>query len=279
MLNQLISLAMRSRALRIVLNALHVREAAGALLRRWPLRRIVPNSALVYRATTLDNLVVAREVFAKGEYGALEHFRGIRSFVDLGCNCGYFTLFAASLGDPATIKGLAIDAHPDMVEATRWHAEHNGLTNVHPVWGLVGVTAPANGTARFFVNVDAAGSSQFDRAPAGNVTENPWREIEAPTVSLSEQWTSRFGQASCDVLKVDIEGSEDAFLRAEAAFLSRVGILAIEMHKWIVNVDSLEAFLHAQGFESHQILRSDESIHVALYVNRASRFHQSANAR
>lgn len=276
MLNQLISLAMRSRPLRMLLNALHTREIAGAVLRRWPIRRTLPNSALVYRATTLDNLVVAREIFAKGEYDALAQFGDIRSFIDLGSNCGYFTLYAASLGSPATIRGLAVDAHPGMVEAARWHVEHNGLAHVHPVWGLVGVAAAVGEQARFFVNVDAAGSSQFDRAPEGNVTENPWHEIAAPVLSLSDEWQRRFGDLPCDVLKVDIEGSEDAFLHAEAPFLSRVGVLAIEMHKWIVDVNALEAFLDTHGFDRHAVLRSDDAIHVALYVNRAGRFARSA---
>jgi FkbM family methyltransferase len=276
MLNFLISVAMRSPALRIALNAIHVRELAAAVLRRRPLLRKVPGSSLIYRVTTLDNLVVAREVFSEGEYGSLSQFRDIRTFADLGCNCGYFTLFAASISTPETIRGLAVDAHPDMVAATTWHVEKNGLRNVHPVWGLLGASEAANG--RFFVNVDAAGSSQFDRSPDANVTANPWREITAPVVSLTEEWSRRFGDAPCDVLKIDIEGSEDAFLRREVAFLQRVGVLAIEMHKWIVDVASLDAFLAQHGFDPHEVLRSDDSIHVALYVNRNGRFHRPAPA-
>jgi FkbM family methyltransferase len=271
MLNRLIALAMRSPVLRIALNAIRFREAAAAVLQRWPLLRRVPDSTLRYRVTSLDNLLVAREIFAQGEYGALRRFRGIGSFADLGCNCGFFTLFVASLSEAATIRGLVVDAHPDMVDATRWHVEHNDLTHVHPVWGLLGAAEGASG--RFFVNVDAAGSSQFARAPEGNVTEDPWREIVAPVVSLSEEWQRRFGDAPCDVLKVDIEGSEDALLRREADFLQRVGLLAIEMHRWIVDVDALDAFLNGRGFDAVEVLRSNGDVHVALYVNRTSRFH------
>ena len=270
MLDSLISIAMRSPGVRVFLNAIHVRELAAAVLRRLPLFRNVPGSSLTYRITMLDNLIVAREIFANHEYGALARFHDIHSFADLGSNCGYFTLFLAALADSAAIKGLAVDAHPDMVEQTRWHIEHNRLDDVHAVWGLLGASDGSHG--RFFVNIDAAGSSQFDRAPEGNVTENPWREIVAPTVSLSAEWQRRFGDAPCDVLKVDIEGSEDALLRREAGFLRRVGVLAIEMHKWIVDVGALEAFLDAQGFERGEVLRSSETIHVALYLNRASRF-------
>lgn len=271
MLDRFIALVMRSRALRIVLNALHVREIASALLRRWPLVRTVPGSSLAYRVVTLDNLVVAREIFAHQEYGALTRYPGIRSFADLGSNCGYFTLFISGLAGAEAVNGIAVDAHPDMVEQTRWHVERNHLLNVHAVWGLLGAAEGSDG--RFFVNVDAAGSSQFDRAPEGNVTRNPWREIVAPTLSLGEEWQRRFGDAPCDVLKVDIEGSEDALLRREAAFLARVGVLVIEMHRWIVDVPALEAFLDTQGFERRDVMRSSDTIHVALYVNRASRFH------
>lgn len=279
MLNWLISFAMRSRAVRIVLNAVRAREVAAWLLRRRPLVRRVPGSALVYRITGLDQLLVARELFTEGEYDALAQFRGVRTFADLGCNCGYFTLRLAALNDPATLRGIAVDAHPGMVEATRWHVERNGLRNVEPLWGLVG-SATGGEKARFFVNVDAPGSSQFDRAPEGNVTVNPWRAIEAPVLSLRDEWERRFGDARCDVLKVDIEGSEDAFLKQEAAFLDRVELLVIELHRWIVDVDAVDAFLSARGFDARQTLRSNDDVRVALYVNRAGRFadHASAHA-
>lgn len=273
MLNPLIAIAMRSRALRVVLDAVHAREAAGALLRRRPLRRRVPGSDLTYRVTTLDNLLVAREIFDQGEYGALAEFRDARTFADLGCNCGYFTLALAAAMAPAALSGLAVDAHPDMVEATRWHLEHNGLAGVHALWGLLG--EPEGGSGRFFVNVDAAGSSRFDRVADGKITANPWREIVAPTVSLGAEWARRFGDAPCDILKVDIEGSEDALLRRESAFLARVGVLAIEVHRWIVDADTLAAFLDAQGFSLHRVLRSDETIQVALFVNRRGRFRSA----
>jgi FkbM family methyltransferase len=276
MLNSLISLAMRSSMLRRILIAIRAREAAGMLLRLCPVLRNVPGSSLTYRVVSLDNLVVAREIFAQGEYGGLSRFAGLQSFADLGSNCGYFTLFISALADPATVKGLAVDAHPNMAEDTAWHIEKNGLGNVHAVWGLLGASPDKEG--RFFVNIDAAGSSQFDRAPEGNVTTNPWREILAPTVSLTDEWDRRFGDAPCDVMKVDIEGSEDAFLRREAAFLPRVGILAIEMHKWIVDVTELDTFLEGQGFYAHEVLRSDSSIHVALYVNRNSRFSRGLHS-
>ena len=257
--------------LRIVLNALHVREVASALLRRWPLVRTVPGSSLKYRVVTLDNLVVAREIFTRHEYGALAGYTDIHSFADLGSNCGYFTLFLAAMAGHDTVLGIAVDAHPAMVEQTRWHIQRNGLHDVHAVWGLVGAADGSDG--RFFINVDAAGSSQFNRAPEGNVTQDPWREISAPTLSLGEEWQRRFGNAPCDVLKVDIEGSEDALLRREAAFLARVGLLVIEMHRWIVDVPALEAFLDSQGFERREVMRSSDTIHVALYVNRVGRFH------
>jgi FkbM family methyltransferase len=275
MFNQLISIAMRSPTIRILLNTIRVRELAAAVLRVRPLRRRVPGSTLTYRVTILDNLIVAREIFAQHEYGALTRFRDIGSFADLGSNCGYFTLFIAGLADARTIKGIAVDAHPQMVEQTRWHIEHNELRQVHAVWGLLG--GPEGSEGRFFVNIDAAGSSQFDRAPAQNVTKNPWLAIVAPTVSLENEWQRRFDSAPCDVLKIDIEGSEDALLHRETAFLQRVGILVIEMHRWIVDVDALEAYLASQQFERIEVLRSSDTIHVAMYVNRNGRFYHSSN--
>ena len=271
MLNSLVSIAMRSRALRLVLNALRFRELTAWVLRHRPIVRQVPGSTLEYRITGVDQFLVARELFGEGEYAALSRFPGVRTFADLGSNVGYFSLYLASLNDRSALRGLAIDAHPGMVDATRWHLEHNGLRGVEPLWGLVG-SASEGEKARFFVNVDAPGSSQFDRAPEGNVTKNPWREIAAPALSLADEWKRRFGDAPCDVLKVDIEGSEEMFLRKESAFLQRVGILVIEIHKWLVDAATIDAFLAERGFESRETMRSNADVHVVLYVNRAGAF-------
>lgn len=261
--------------LRAMLDRAGARDVAAAVLRRRPLVRRAPGSALEYRAVSLDNLLVAREIFDHGEYAAVRRFGPIQSFIDLGCNAGYFTVFMAGQGDPSTIRGLSIDAHPQMVEQTRWHVEHNRLANVHAAWGLAGAAGAQEGN--FFLHVDAAGSSQYPRAPESHVARNPWRQTTVPVISVGETWTRLFGDAECDVLKVDIEGSEDAFLRGEAVLLKRVGALLVEAHRWLVDVPSLEHWLSGCGFDPVETLRADADVQVGLYVNRAGRF--AAHAR
>jgi hypothetical protein len=95
-------------------------------------------------------------------------------------------------------------------------------------------------------------------------------------VSLTETWNDLMGDAPCDVLKIDIEGSEDALLRREGEFLKRVGVLVIEMHKWIVDIEALDALLDEHGLQRADVLRSNPDVQVALYVNRHGRFHTEA---
>ena len=77
------------------------------------------------------------------------------------------------------LRGLCIDANPQMVRDTTWQLQANGLGQVHAVWGLVGA-AGAGAKSAFYVNPDAAGSSQFDRTPTGHLSTQGLERIEVP---------------------------------------------------------------------------------------------------
>ena len=69
-----------------------------------------------------------------------------------------------------------------------------------------------------------------------------------PCVEVEENWYKYFGDTPCDLLKVDIEGSEMDFLRNETGFLGRVRTIFIEWHKRQVSFEDLEEFLSSQNF-------------------------------
>ncbi|MDZ7592765.1 MAG: hypothetical protein U5L05_19245 [Rubrivivax sp.] len=73
MLNRLIALAISSPLIRCILLWIRFREITNFGLRHAPIRRRVPGSeSLFYRVNTLDNLLVAREIFVQGEYRHLK---------------------------------------------------------------------------------------------------------------------------------------------------------------------------------------------------------------
>lgn len=265
MLNRLIALAIASPWIRRVLLWIHFREAVNFVLRRRPLMRRVPNSeGLVYRVNALDNLLVAREIFAQGEYSRLRSMPDIRTFVDLGCNCGYFPLFLASFVQPDQLHGLCIDANPQMVEDARWQFEANGLWGIRAIWGLVGAVGP-EAKAAFFVNPDAAGSSQFDMTPTGHLSRHKLARIEVPVLDLQALWRESFGDARCDVLKIDIEGSEGHFLEHEFAFVERCRYVVIEIHSWKVKPDEVQRRLEGAGLRLVEVIGNEQDAEVHLY--------------
>jgi FkbM family methyltransferase len=265
MLNRLIALAIGSAWIRRLLLLVRFRELADFWLRRWPLLRPVPGGPqLRYRVNALDNLLVAREVFAQGEYDRLRELPDIESFVDLGCNCGYFPLLLATFVPQQRLRGLCIDANPRMVEDTRWHLQANALHQVHAVWGLVGA-AGAGERSNFFVNPSAAGSSQFEVTPTGHLSKQPLKRIEVPVLDLESLWIERFGDTACDVLKIDIEGSEGHFLERELRFVARCRCVVIEIHGWVVQPADIRRRMEGAGMRLADVICNEQDAEVHLY--------------
>ena len=108
----------------------------------------------------------------------------------------------------------------------------NGFENVRVMWGVVGAETTAK-TDAFFLHPDDAGSSRFPKSPSAHITRNRWQRIEVPSLSLDTAWRSHFDDLPCDLLKIDIEGSEASFVEKEANFLRSVRMLVVEIHHWL----------------------------------------------
>lgn len=153
-----------------------------------------------------------------------------------------------------------------MAEEAKWHISANGFTNVHAEWGLVG-GKPDEPISTFYLHSDDAGSSQFPHSPESHVTRTKWQPIETPTLSLGAEWRKRFGKMPCDLLKIDVEGSEGALLHDEVDFLDNVRRIVIEVHHWLVDVAALERLLREKGFELETKTPSGDA-DVRIYRNR-----------
>lgn len=70
----------------------------------------------------------------------------------------------------------------------------------------------------------------------------------------------------CNVLKVDIEGSEMNFLRSEQPFLARCDTLLVEWHKWKVNLEELSAFLTSQQFRYVKTIEENDQMGTAFFT-------------
>src|SRR2546426_12724090 len=97
-MRHLVTSLSRSAAARRFVQRLRLHRLGNWWLRRHPLVRRLPDSGVLYRATRLESIPLAVEMFERGAlYDATLLPPDFSSFVDLGCNVGYFTCWLAHL--------------------------------------------------------------------------------------------------------------------------------------------------------------------------------------
>jgi FkbM family methyltransferase len=121
-------------------------------------------------------------------------------FVDVGANCGAYTLFAARLVGAAG-HVIAIEPMPEMIARLRFNVLSNGFANVQIFETAVG---PEEGSTTLYVDEHRRGHSSCIALAGGT-------RATVPVTTLS----SLIAQARVDridALKIDIEGYEDRAL-------------------------------------------------------------------
>ena len=195
----------------------------------------------------MESFALAHEMFEKGNlYDPNLLPKNFATFADLGCNVGFFTCWLANLAQGRPLKGLMFDANPDAVAEASWHARANQWPQVFGIHGILGESAPSGAVDFFLYESNICSTSQLPDIERMGL-KGKWTKISVPCVSLETKWREHFGAERCHVLKVDIEGSELQFLRAEAGFLKQVDSIIVEWHKWRVSLDDLKTFLDSHG--------------------------------
>jgi FkbM family methyltransferase len=258
-----------SAAVRKTVKALRLHLLGNWWLRHFPVVKTLPGTNLRYRARRLESLALSVEMFdQRSLYSISDVPSGIRTFADLGCNVGYFTCWLCHELKNNQLKGLMVDASPEAVEDARWHAEINGFQNIHVVSGLVGAGSK-QGAADFFLHtsrvVSTAALPETEADSAGT-----WTHIKVPYISVGDHWREHFGEEPCDLLKVDIEGSEMEFFRAETRFVRQARAILLEWHKRRVTLDEVTDFLAGLGFSRKAVLHEDAGLGTAVFLQTAS---------
>lgn len=247
-----------------VVRLLRLRQLAGWLLRTLPRTRALPASGARYRCRYLESVLLADEIFNRNVYLHAIDRAKVRTFADLGCNVGFFAVLLAELTQRKDLTGLMIDANPEMVSEAQWHVAENKLTGVVPKLGLAGSTS-AGETVDFFLLPSNLGSSQFAVYEPGKPPKGEWKKIQVPRIDVEAAWLEHCGDGRCDILKMDIEGSEKEFLQTDKKFLRRVDAIIIEWHKWIVSREIVDAQLREQGFQLVEVIEELEQTGIAWY--------------
>jgi FkbM family methyltransferase len=255
----------RSAFLRRAVRALRLHRLGNYWLRRFPQVKKLPGSGIIYRATRLESIPLAVEMFEQGALYDPELLpKNFTTFADLGCNVGYFTCWLAHLAQGRHLKGIMLDANPEAVKEAQWHAQANHWTDVFAVHGILGEKG-VNGAVDFYLyESNICSTSQLpDVEKLGLLGK--WTKISVPCLSLDRSWRERFGETRCHLLKIDIEGSELNFLKAEQSFLKQVDSILIEWHKWRVSLGEVKAFLSANGFAFVKTVDENDQMGTAFF--------------
>jgi FkbM family methyltransferase len=252
----------RQPAVHFAIDRLGGRTVADAVLRRRPVERRLAGTGVRYRHSSLDTFMTADEIFGRKVYD-VPGLSKVRTFADLGCNVGLFIAWLAHTTGRRDLSGIAVDANPRLVEEVHWLVHANGLPAVHPVSGLVGVPGgPAE--QDFYLSPVSLRSSRFPE------DDGHWQKVTVPAIDVEEAWRRHVGpDVRCDLMKMDIEGGEADFLRADNAFLARVDEIILEWHGWVIAEREVEARFDSLSFERVAVLSRGENTGIAHYKRRA----------
>lgn len=243
----------------VLVHALRLRALAGLVLRVVPVKFRL-SGGLACRLRHLESFFLADEIFTRDSYGEPAR-SGVKSFADIGCNMGFFAILMARETGNRSIPGLLVDANPAMIREARATARENNLIGLRFAEGIVGADSPD-----FYIHPSSLGSSRFPVDEPGRVSKGAWKKIKSPLVDVGARWQAEFGDLPCDLLKIDVEGSELDFLKKESAFLSRTAQIVVEWHKWIAGLDRIEETLREYGFVLKKVLQEESTTGVAWFV-------------
>ena len=144
------------------------------------------------------------------------------SFVDLGCNCGFFTgalMMEAQRRGWNLQEGLLVDAESESVKLAREFLAINGAENFPVVQALVGMSGAEEVFTISKKSQCSGAKSSFE--PRGSEV------MRAQSLGALLAAQSR---SSADLLKIDIEGSEKDLLENEADLVASFPYVLLEWH-------------------------------------------------
>ncbi len=186
-------------------------------------------------------------------------------FVDVGANIGLFTLLAARCASPGG-RVLAFEPHPGARARLRHLIELNGLTDVVTVSDAALSDRSAPATTLFLASDSALSTLDPALAPLGDL--HPFRTSVTVPVSSLDDWLAASGPAwaltPIDVMKIDVEGTEERVLRGMARTLARHPSLKIVCETTAGS--AADDLLKAAGFSASALESLHGSVGNYLYV-------------
>lgn len=180
-----------------------------------------------------DDITAVREVLEKKEYAPLAHIITSSSsprVLDAGAHIGLLAMWVLGINANASVLSLEANA-----ENYSWLKKNNDLAkNKYPNWSIVHGAGWKDDQGVSFIN----DGPTMSRRVGGS------SEIKVPSVTLPAlvERLAPDGR-QIDLAKIDIEGSEEAFICTHPEALKRIDTLAIELHPKLCDTDLVEKTL------------------------------------
>lgn len=168
---------------------------------------------------------ICREIIGHDCYRLRPLLGTLRTAIDLGSNCGVFTLAAAAFNPFCRI--VAVEANPELAAVTVANMTANGFGGRVSVRNqLVGAPTVASIKAL--------------------VAASPAMRLFNPNDAIREL-------GGCDFLKCDVEGAEHVLFSGDLSWLASVKRFAIEYHWSETDGIKLEKILASAGFRVERV--------------------------
>jgi FkbM family methyltransferase len=138
----------------------------------------------------------------------LQHLRHAKCFVDVGANCGIYTVIGCTINP--SLKAVAIEPVPKVYAALARNIEKNGLGQRVRTLNLA--VSDRDGTVSFAEAEDATMGSMALEGAAGQLIEVPCRTLDSIASEM---------QIMPDFIKIDVEGFEHLVLSGARQVLGR----------------------------------------------------------
>lgn len=236
-----------------------IRDRTWVFLKaKWTLR-----SGIVIRVENDSDWFVFNEIFTNKEYdpafGLFLPFASSHPLIlDLGANVGYFTLRVA---DELMLAGfnnyeiISLEASPSNFRVLQQRLDQPVLKNkVKSFLGLAGYKAGVDKVAH---SKQHYGHSSISGSTGAKTAKVSYVNIE----ELVPDKTKRI-----DLLKCDIEGSEEIFVTAYTDLLRRVDNAVFEFHAGECDVENCRRLLQHSGLFSKGIIKEDSAYKTSVEI-------------
>lgn len=199
---------------------------------------------------------ILREIIHENEYDFLKSYlNSIKSpvILDVGAHIGLFSLCVLNISPKAQIT--SVEAGPETFQIL--HANMKTAREKHNAhWQAIHRAAWSNSETIKFNNTLISMSQKVSKNGTINVDG----------ISLSEL-LKLSGQDKVDLMKVDVEGAEEAFLCAEEGALNKVNSLVIELHAECCDIQRVKTLLN-KAYKKVEYIDNRNSSRPVLFCRK-----------